>query len=182
MELMTTQPLDWGGYTIADLEAMPDDDDGLRYELDDGCLVVSPPTPAAHTIAATELTVLLHSAFGAAYRVVVEASLLFDERNYREPDVLVVRRREVGTYFGAPDVLLAAEVMSPSSVRRDRLVKPAQYAAAGIPHFWRLEPADRLLVTYALDGELYRETGRFTDEVVIDAPVLLRFRLSQLLD
>ncbi|MDX6197898.1 MAG: hypothetical protein QOJ79_1049 [Actinomycetota bacterium] len=182
MEPMTVQPLDWGGYTIADLEAMTDED-GLHYELDDGCLVVSPPTPAAHTIAASELSFLLHSAVGPDCRVLVEGSLLFDEYNYREPDVLVVRRRDFrSTYFGAGDVILAVEVMSPSSVRRDRLVKPAQYAAAGIPYFWRIEPVDRILVTYALDGELYRETGRFTDEVVIDEPVGLRFRLAQLLD
>jgi Uma2 family endonuclease len=180
---MTVQPLDWGGYTIADLEAMPDDDDGLHYELDDGCLVVSPPTPADHTIAATELAVLLHPAIGRDYRVLVEGSLLFDEYNYREPDVLVVRRRDVRTtYFGAGDVLLAIEVMSPSSVRRDRLVKPAQYAEAGIPHFWRLEAAEPVLVTYALDGTTYRETGRFADEVVIDEPFRLGFPLAQLLD
>lgn len=183
MQPVTLQPLDWGGYTIADLEAMPDDDDGLHYELDDGCLVVSPPPPTAHNIAATELAFLLQPALGQDYRVVVEGSLLFDERNYRQSDVLVIRRAGARTVYAAPpDVLLAVEVMSPSSKRRDRFIKPAQYAAAGIAHFWRLEPADRILVTYALDGEIYRETGRFTDEVVVDEPVELRFRLGQLLD
>ena len=182
MEPVTIQPLDWRGYTIADLEAWPDDE-ALRYELDDGCLVVSPPTPTAHSMAATELAVLIHPALGQDYRVVVEGSLLFDERNYREPDVLVLRRHELlTTYAAAADVLLAVEVMSPSSISRDRLIKPAQYAAAGIQHFWRLEPVDRVLVTYALEGQTYRETGRFTDEVVIDEPVRLRFRLGQLLD
>ena len=69
--------------------------------------------------------------------------------------------------------------MSRSSVSTDRIAKPAQYAAAGIPHFWRLEP-DALL-THVLDGETYRETGRFADEVVVDEPVALRFPLAQLL-
>jgi hypothetical protein len=74
---MTIHPLDFGGYTIADLEAMPDDE-GLRYELDDGCLVVSPPPLTAHNIAATELAFLLQPALREDYRVVVEGSLLFD--------------------------------------------------------------------------------------------------------
>ncbi len=182
METVTIHPLDFGGYTIADLEAWPDDE-ALRYELDDGCLIVSPPTPTAHSIAATELAVLMHPALGPDYRVLVEGSLVFDQLNYREPDVLVIRRAAAGSAYAAPlDVLLAVEVMSPSSVRRDRLVKPAQYAAAGIPYFWRLEPVERLLVSYALDAEVYRETGRFTHEVVIDEPIALRFRLAQLLD
>ena len=184
MTAVTAPPLDWDGYTIADLEAMPDDE-FLRYELDDGCLVVSPPPPNPHSMASTELAFVLHAALDREYRILVEGSLLFDERNYRQPDLLVIRRAAGRRAYAAPpDVLLAVEVMSPSSKRRDRLIKPAQYAAAGIQYFWRLEPADRVLITYVLDGESYRESGRFTDEdeVEIDEPVSLRFPLTQLLD
>jgi Uma2 family endonuclease len=77
-------------------------------------------------------------------------------------------------------VLLAVEVMSPSSVSNDRVSKPAQYAAAGIPHFWRLEPGP-VLCTYALAGSVYRETGRFTGDVLLEEPVPLRFDLAALL-
>lgn len=181
MGTVTALPLDMDGYTIEDLEALPDD--GLRYELDDGCLVVSPPPPTAHNMAATELAYLILSGYGSQFQAAADGALLFDSRNYRQPDLLMIRREgAVPAYAGPGDVVLALDVMSPSSVRRDRLVKPAQYAAAGIPHFWRLEPLDRVLVTYTLDSDVYRETGRFTDEVVIDEPVALRFRLAQLLD
>ena len=71
--------------------------------------------------------------------------------------------------------------MSPSSVSTDRVAKPAQFAAAGIPHFWRFEPADSVLWTYRLDGDVYRETGRYTDQVDVEEPVPLRFRLADLL-
>jgi len=37
------------------------------------------------------------------------------------------------------EVLLAVEVVSPGSVTTDRITKPAQYAAAGIANFWRVE-------------------------------------------
>lgn len=81
----------------------------------------------------------------------------------------------------AGDVLLAVEVMSPSSVTDDRLTKPAQYARAGIGHYWRLERQDQpVLVTHELAGEAYRETGRFTDQVAIERPARLRFGLGEL--
>jgi Uma2 family endonuclease len=80
------------------------------------------------------------------------------------------------------DVLLAVEVMSPTSVRTDRLAKPAQYAQAGIPSFWRLELDPLVLVVHALDGDVYRETGRFTEDVVVEEPVRLRFRVPGLID
>ena len=76
-------------------------------------------------------------------------------------------------------MLLAVEVMSRSGVSTDRVAEPAQSAAAGIPHFWGLEA--QALITHALDGDVYRETGRFSDEVVVDEPVALRFPLSRLL-
>ncbi len=181
MVTMTAQPLEFGGYTVADLQAMPDDE--LHYELDDGCLVVTPPEVVRNGSAAFQLGLLLQTQVGPDWLVVKGPGVVFTTRDYREPDLLVLRRTALDKDLAEPeDVLLAVEVMSPSSVRRDRLVKPEQYAAAGIPHFWRLEPADRVLVTYALHGAAYRETGRFTDAVAIEEPVRLRFELSQLLD
>lgn len=80
------------------------------------------------------------------------------------------------------DVLLAVEVMSPSSMTNDRLVKPAQYARAGIAHYWRLERQDvPVLVTHELQGDAYQEVGRFIDEAAIHTPGSADFRLGDLL-
>ena len=54
---------------------------------------------------------------------------------------------------------LAVEIVSPGSVTTDRVTKPAQYAAAGIRHFWRVETRPVSLTAYALDGSTYRELG-----------------------
>ncbi|HWG95200.1 MAG TPA: Uma2 family endonuclease, partial [Mycobacteriales bacterium] len=72
------------------------------------------------------------------------------------------------------DVLLAVEVMSPTSVTTDRVTKPAQYAAAGIPHYWRLEPDVPLLVRYALEDGAYREVGRDDGLAEVERPVRVR--------
>jgi Uma2 family endonuclease len=181
MGAMTTLPVREEGWTVEDLDGLPDD--GLRYELVDGSLLVSPPPTVGHNAAAFELGVLLRAAVGDSWRVVPAPGVRLDLRNYREPDLVVVRREAIGARLAdACDVLLAVEVMSPSSVTDDRVTKPAQYARAGIPHYWRLERGGvPVLVTHELAGGVYRETGRFVDEVVVDRPVAVRFRLDAVL-
>lgn len=107
-------------------------------------------------------------------------------RNFREPDLVVFRRRALTNSFAdaeTGDVLLVVEFMSPSSVTDDRVTKPAQYARAGIPHSWRLkQKGPPVLITGVRDGGGYRETGRFVDQVEITEPAHLSFRLRDLLD
>ncbi len=172
------RPLAADGWSVDDLMLIPDE--WRHVELVDGTLHVSPPSVSAHDLAATELAVLLHGVLDRDWAVTSPGGILMDRRNFRIPDVLV-RKRSARTkkYVEPDDVLLAVEVMSPGSVTEDRLVKPAHYARAGIPHFWRLE--DSLLLTHALKGDVYVETGRFDDLVEITDPFVLTFRLADLL-
>ena len=181
MGAVTTLPFRPDGWTVDDLELLPDDPP-FRYELVDGTLVVSPPPPNAHNLFANELSHLLHDALDRQWLVLAPGAVEFDVRNWRSPDLLVVRREALQRKYAEPgEALLAVEVMSPSSVSTDRITKPAQFASAGIEHFWRYEPPTQVLWTYRLDGDVYRETGRYDDEVVLDEPVPLRFRLADLL-
>jgi len=181
MSTVATLPAHHDGWTIDDLYDIPED--GLRYELLDGMLLVSPPAAFGHYSAAFELGVLLKAALGDEWRIACNPGVSMGSRNYREPDLVVVHPRAVAQKLAdaeAGDVLLVVEAMSPRSVTDDRLVKPAQYARARIPHYWRLEQRGApVLITHALDGETYRETGRFTDQVAIDEPARLRFRLGR---
>lgn len=167
-------------WTVDDLDLLPDD--GLHYELVDGILRVSPPAPIPHNVIGTGLAALLIPLFDRSWVVVAPGAVQLDDRNLREPDLVVMRRSGAHLKNARPaDVLLAVEVMSPSSRTDDRLVKPAQYAAAGIAHYWRIEPRDPVLITSRLEDGSYRETGRYTDDVALDAPVVARFRLADLL-
>jgi Uma2 family endonuclease len=179
--VLTTLDIPPDGWTVDDLDRLPADEH-LRYELVDGCLLVTPPPPLRHQSAAAQLSFLLHGAVGSSWRVIGEAGLRVDGANYRVPDILVVAAAALPKAKAEPqDILLAVEVMSPSSISTDRVAKPAQYAAHGIPHFWRLELDPAVLITHALDKDVYRETGRFDDEVLVDEPASLRFRLADLL-
>ena len=79
------------------------------------------------------------------------------ERAAREPDILVVLDRnrdrvQSVRVVGAAD--LVVEVVSPDSVTRDRRVKFAEYAAAGVPEYWLVDPRDgrEAIDVFTLDG------------------------------
>lgn len=129
-----------GGWTVAALADLPDD--GNRYEVIDGNLVVSPPPPVWHQTVGSVLMAQLLRGVPAEWAVVYES--LFDYGgDGRVPDLLVVRReaardrRALG--YRAVDIGLVVEIVSASSRRTDRLAKPAEYAEQGVPLMWRVE-------------------------------------------
>lgn len=176
MSTMTALQVPYDGWTTDDL---PETDFG--YELVDGSLLVTPPPRLGHDRIADALGDLLKPHLPAGWRKVTSPGVFFDRRNFRQPDLVVYLPSADGKDQLEPsDVVLAVEVVSPSSRATDRVAKPAQYAAAGIPHFWRLEQQPLELVTYALEERTYRETGRFTDAVDVAEPVAVAFRLADL--
>ncbi len=178
--MVSVMPLQvpFDGWTVDDL---PDVE--FRYELVDGALLVTPPPVPRHQEASAALLMVLAPLLPPSWRAAVDPGLWFDQRNYREPDVLVYDRAASGRGRIVPaEVHLAVEVMSPGSVSTDRVAKPAQYAAAGISHFWRLELDPLVLVVHRLAGQSYEVVGRYEDEVALDEPVPVAFRLGTLLD
>jgi len=83
---------------------------------------------------------------------------------YREPDLLFVSQpheHRIGEkYWGPPDWV--AEVISPTSAERDRLHKKAEYALAGIPEYWIVDPEAKTVEIYHLEGEVYALRHTFT--------------------
>jgi len=59
---------------------------------------------------------------------------------------------------------LVVEVLSEEDEARDLVVKRAEYAEAGIPHYWILDPRRRTVLTLALDGGAYRVVGELSGE------------------
>jgi Uma2 family endonuclease len=89
-------------FTLAELDRMPDD--GHRYELLDGVLVVSPrPTPAHQAVAFT-LASLLDRACPAEWQVVPEPAVMVSRDTEFAPDIVVVSRDQPGW---AQDVILS---------------------------------------------------------------------------
>lgn len=176
MSVMTRLYAPPDGWTVDDLP-----EDLRRCELVDGALLVNPPPRPRHTAVAARLHELLAAAVGTGWAVLEAPGVHFDRRNYREPDVAVVRRTALDhDALVPPDVLLAVEVMSPSSVANDRVAKPALYASAGIAHYWRVELEPRMLVRYTLADGVYREVGRSDGVVSLTEPVAVRIDVGGL--
>lgn len=132
-----------GEFTVEDLERMPDD--GRRYELLDGVLVVSPAPGVWHQEVAGMLYRLLYQACPPELHVVIAP---FEWRRGRgtasRPDVLVAHRSDLlavesGGFLAQPPVL-AVEVLSPSTRRIDQLSKLSAYEDAGVTSYWLVDP------------------------------------------
>jgi Uma2 family endonuclease len=174
---------DW---TFDDLQALPDD--GRRYEIIDGSLHVSPSPSKRHQVVASRVVQQLLRAVPDDLEVMATVDVDFGQ-SVLEPDVLVVTAESAyepgGLKFEPSDVLLAVEVVSPSSRRMDRLVKPSVLAEGGVPSYWRVEldgPGAPLVVVHALDGGVYREvvTVRAGETVAVDVPYLVELRPAEL--
>ena len=79
------------GWTLDDLDTLPDD--GQRYELVDGGLVVTPPPTQRHQVPGNDLQDRLRAAAPAGWRVRLAFPLPFAEDTQRIPDIVVHRRR-----------------------------------------------------------------------------------------
>ncbi|MGH3376069.1 MAG: Uma2 family endonuclease [Actinoallomurus sp.] len=152
-EWMLTLPEE--GVTAEEYDRMPEEI-CRRIEILDGSIIVSPSATPRHNRIARMLANALEEAAPAPWQVTTDVDLRISDvpLNNRRPDILV--------FDGNPDelpvrpqhVLLAVEIMSKGSVSADRLDKPAEYASAGIPHYWRIEQinAKMTIYTYALDS------------------------------
>lgn len=117
-------------------------DDGNRYEVVGGALLVSPAPSWPHQGAIRELFLRLHpyiSAHAIGTAIWAPADVEFDEHNMVEPDLFVVPRvdgRTPRSWQEAERLILAVEVLSPRSKRADRLVKRHLYQRRGVPEYW----------------------------------------------
>lgn len=155
--------------TAEEMAAMPEPDDGARYELVRGVVlrVGEPPSPR-HGIIALQLgaAILQHVLPRALGRVWVEGGVITerDPDTVRGPDVAFVRTARIppggfgrGFTDVAPDVV--AEVVSPDDRASAVTAKVAEYLAAGVRLVWVVDPAPRTVTAYAAGGaaRLYGE-------------------------
>jgi Uma2 family endonuclease len=128
------------GYTTADLHALPED--GRRWELIDGSLIVSPSATIDHNTIALWIAGLLWDSNPTDDFVVgTDQSTTIDDHNEPRPDVIVAPAEYLQrTPFPIAGAKLVIEVVSPTSVLRDTEIKRALYARAGVPSYWIVVP------------------------------------------
>jgi Uma2 family endonuclease len=171
-----------GPWTIEDVEGLPDNGDHTRYELlTPGVLTVTPAPGHIHQRASRRLSQLLEVAVAAAdapFEVFENVNVEMPGGRMTIPDAVMIDRAVSAattpiSRFPASSVLLAVEIVSPSTHPQDRIIKPQLYAEAGIKYYWRLELEKRphLIVSELSNGK-YRRTLTALGGVVstIDEP------------
>lgn len=135
-------------WTADDLDRLPDD--GNKYEVVDGRLLVNPPPSIAHERIVNTLRRLLEN-YVETHRVGEVFSrndLIFDGRNRVDPDLSVIPASggaRPRTWSEAPRPVLVVEVVSSSSRQHDLVWKRDLYDREGIPLVWIVDPEARVV-------------------------------------
>lgn len=187
---MTALP-DWmvGGLTATDYEALPEDICS-HIEVVDGAVVVSARPRRPHQRVVRKLANVIEAACPPQLAVDIDVDLRLRDVPLlnRRPDVVVYDSSLPDDQLLRPEhCLLVVEVMSPGSVTTDRIDKPAEYSAAGIGHFWRVEFDDdeqKLTVfRYQLDPttRTYSSAGASAGKMVVSDLLDISVDLAELL-
>jgi Uma2 family endonuclease len=141
------------------------DDDPYLYELLDGELVKKKAPAPRHQRILAKLyyqieTFARQNQLGEVLFAPLDVFL--DDHNGPQPDLVFVAeaRRAIITddgVLGAPD--LVVEVISPSSIYRDRVTKKGLYERFGVREYWLIDPADEFIEIYGLQNARYELLG-----------------------
>jgi Uma2 family endonuclease len=187
MSVMTSVIPHGRPFTVDDLEGMPDD--GNRYELIDGMLLVSPAPDWPHQEMGAELFFQLRLRFPPGVRVLTAPFAVRTGTDSEvQPDVLVARFADLNRNSRNLPVapLLAVEVLSPSTRLKDLNLKKAHYERIGVASYWILDPNEPgSLIVFELDDEgRYQQVAHVEgdEEFVATSPFPVTIVPARLLD
>ena len=158
-------------YTVAEVEAMPED---IRVELIDGTLYYMAMPTERHQ----DILSFLHVEIGSHIRKqkgsckVYPGSLALylnqDSETYLVPDLMVVCDRskiENKGIINGPDVVM--EIVSPSSRRRDYILKQNKYQRSGVREYWIIDPQQEIITVHRFETGMVEIHG-FQDKIPVE--------------
>lgn len=172
--------------SLEEWDELPEDT-SRQLELVEGVLVVSPQPARTHQIAVGNLMVALNLQLPPTLGATQDSEVVIDSSfppTLRAPDVSVMSKSVCvrdECRVDANELLLAVEIVSPGTGKVDRVLKAAEYAGAGIPHYWVIDltpPAS--LTTLTLAGSEYEVTDKATGLVTVSEPVTIVLDVSRL--
>ena len=162
--------------TARQFAMLGEDPPGVRLELVDGDIAVSPSPRPPHSQAELMLSYILlgHIVPRKLGRLMRDMDTVFGEYDVRRPD-LVFYRADREHLIDPDDAQphppdLCIEVVSPSSQVIDRKDKFNQYAAGDVEHYWILDPKKRTIESFRLIAGNYKPTGQGGGDDVVRLP------------
>ena len=154
-----------GSWSEADFLALPD---VVRHvELNARRLEVLPMPTHRHQAILGMLYILLASRARAegGWALPAGIRMRLGEGRIREPDVVFLRKasaaKKGNAYWTGADLVVEIVSGGAEDKVRDDVAKRAEYAAAGIPEYWIVDPTEETFVVLTLGDETYREVGVF---------------------
>ena len=160
-----------GHYTIEDLRKLPDE---IRVELIDGVIYDMTAPKLIHQRILLELAVAFQYCIKESKsecKVTIaprDVRLFQDDRNMFEPDILITcdRSKDLDDYYdGAPE--LVVEILSPSTRRKDFLIKTPAYQKAGVREYWIVDPRDKKVRVFFFEEDDFPTVYSFDDKIPV---------------
>jgi Uma2 family endonuclease len=150
-------------------------DDGLRYEILEGEIFMTPAPSPRHQFASKRLQRVLERYFegdrgGLVFAAPLDVILADDD--VVQPDLVVVATRpQISSRGVEGPPLVLVEILSPSRQEYDRLTKARRYAARGVTHYWIVDPERRTVECFRLaDGAYHLDSsGRDRETIAVAA-------------
>jgi Uma2 family endonuclease len=169
-------------FTVAELDRMPDD--GRRYELLDGVLIVSPRPTTIHQFVAMRLLRVLADACPEDLCVVPEPAVELGPQTEFDPHLVVVRMDQIGGAKFTEPPLLVVEIRSPSTALIDLNRKKAAYERFGVPAYWIVnpDPPQPELTVFELRDGRYAVTAKTSGPFAAHRPFTVSIGPAHLTD
>lgn len=160
-----------GHYTVQDIRALPDE---IRVELIDGVIYDMTAPRLKHQRILLKLAIAFESCISdteSSCSVTIaprDVRLFSDDRHMYQPDILITcdKSRDLEDYYdGAPE--LVVEILSPSTRRKDLLVKTLYYDKAGVKEYWIVDPDKKKVIVYFFEEDKMPESYGFDDRIPV---------------
>ncbi|ALX50032.1 Uma2 family endonuclease [Lentibacillus amyloliquefaciens] len=150
-------------------------DDGNRYELVEGQLELMSPAPSVtHQMISSQMQKKITESCESDFFILnAPIDVILADNEVRQPDLVLIHRKRLNILsnrgvIGPPD--LVVEILSPSTLKRDKIDKLNTYANFGIPEYWIVEPKVGTLEQYSLHDDQYRLIDIFQDSEPVTSP------------
>ena len=175
--------------TVRDYLAIPEDDEN-RYELIDGELYMAPAPSYEHQSGSYNLTLILGVFVSDNNLGVLRYSpidVYLSDEDVFQPDIVFISNERLDIIHsdglhGAPDLVI--EVLSPSTERRDLILKRERYEMFGVGEYWFANSIARTITVLRLRDGKFELVGVFTEGMTVETPLLpgLRVDVSEVFD
>lgn len=172
-----------GLLTYEDYLTFPDGD-GIKKEIIEGELFMSPAPSIKHQLISRELAFLLHNYIkqnDLGELFFAPCDVVFSNINVMQPDILFISKNnfQILTELniqGAPDLIV--EISSPSSRDTDRIYKKNVYQKFGVKEYWIVDPNEEIVEIWVLKDKNFQLNCRASNDQKIDSQLLKGFQID----